>query len=319
MTCLRCKHDGAKRFGTYGRLRIQRYRCNSCRSTFTQPRRRPLGRHSIEVSKAVQVVTLLTEGMSVRAVSRVTGVHKTTILALLQTVGEKCQRITDKLIRNLKPRFVQADELWSFVHTKEAHRGKDDPKEWGDQYTFLALDSESKLIMSSHVGKRDAANALAFVRDLSERISTLHNFQITTDGFKPYLNAVEEYFGGSVDFAQLIKVYGRAEGQAPDWYSPTKVIDAIPVVVSGDPKEERISTSHVERVNLSVRMTLRRFTRLTNAFSKKLEGLKASVAMFTAFYNFVRVHQTLRVTPAMQAQLTDHVWNIQELLTWASE
>ena len=314
MTCLRCKHDGAKRFGTYGRLRIQRYRCNSCSSTFTQPRRRPLGRHSIEMSKAVQVISLLTEGMGVRAVTRITGVHKTTILSLLQTVGDKCQRVFDERVRNVKPRFVQADELWSYVHTKEAHLNSDDPQEWGDAYTFIGLDSESKLIISYHVGKRDGASALRFCRDLSERIDPAVRCQITTDGFKPYITAIEEYFGANVDYAQLIKIYGSPVGSAPDWYAPTRVVDAIPVAVTGNPKIERISTSHVERANLSVRMHLRRFTRLTNAFSKKLDNLKAAVSLYMAFYNFVRVHQTLRLTPAMEAGLTDHIWTIQELL-----
>jgi transposase-like protein/IS1 family transposase len=319
MTCLRCQHGIAKRFGTYGRLRIQRYRCNSCRATFTEPRQKPLGRHSIELSKAVQVVTLLTEGMGIRAISRVTGVHKTTILALLATVGEKCERVFDRTVRNVRPRFVQADELWSFVHTKEGHLGSDDPREWGDAYTFMALDSETKLILSYHVGKRDGASAMRFVSDLNDRISPLHRCQITTDGFRPYIAAIEECFGANVDFAQLLKLYGKTEGEAPDWYSPTKVVATVPIPVSGNPKMARISTSHVERANLSVRMHLRRFTRLTNAFSKKLSNLKAAVSLFMAFYNFVRVHQSLRVTPAMQAGLTDHIWNLQELLTWASE
>jgi transposase-like protein/IS1 family transposase len=314
MTCLRCKHDGAKRFGTYGRLRIQRYRCNSCNSTFTQPRRRPLGRHSIELSKAVQVISLLTEGMSVRAISRLTEVHKTTILALLVTVGGKCRHVFDAHVRNVKPRFVQADEIWSFVHSKEAHLSTDDPKEWGDAYTWFALDSESKLILSYHVGKRDGVSALAFIGDLSERIAPMWRCQITTDGFKPYIGAIEEHFGANVDYAQLLKLYGRIEGTAPDWYSPTKVISTIPIAVSGNPQIDRISTSHVERANLSLRMHLRRFTRLTNAFSKKLDNLKAAVSLYMAFYNFVRVHQTLRITPAMQAGLTDHIWTIQELL-----
>jgi transposase-like protein/IS1 family transposase len=314
MTCLRCQHGIAKRFGTYGKLRIQRYRCNSCKATFTLPRRKPLGRHSIELSKAVQVISMLTEGVSVRAISRLTGVHKTTILSLLETVGAKCQRIFDTKIRNLRPRFVQADEVWSFVHTKEGHRSPDDPTEWGDAYTFIALDSKTKLILSYHVGKRDGESALQFIRDLSERIDHRWRSQITTDGFKPYIAAIEEYFGANVDYAQLIKLYGRTEGEAPEWYAPSRVVEAIPVCVSGDPKIERISTSHVERSNLSVRMHLRRFTRLTNGFSKKLDGLKAAIALYMTWYNFCRVHQTLRITPGMEASLTDHIWTIEELL-----
>jgi IS1 family transposase len=221
----------------------------------------------------------------------------------------------DTQVRSLKPRYIQCDELYSFIHTRQPNLQVGDPREWGDTYTFLGLDSESKLILSYHVGKRNGASALEFVRDLSERIHPNWRCQISTDGFKPYINAIEEYFGASVDYAQLLKIYGRVQGEPPDWYVPTRVLDAIPVTVSGNPKIERISTSHVERANLSVRMHLRRFTRLTNAHSKTLLHLKAAVSLFIAFYNFVRVHQTLRVTPAMQATIADHVWTLEELIT----
>lgn len=314
MTCLKCNHGTAKRFGTYGRFRIQRYRCNTCRATFTQPRHRPLGRHTIELSKAVQVVSMLTEGMSVRAISRLTGVHKTTILSLLLTVGEKCRCVFETHVRNLRPRFIQADELFCFVHTKQGHLRVGDPREWGDAYTWLALDSETKLILSYYVGKRDSASAFAFVRDLNERIDSMHRPQITTDGFKPYINAIEEYFGANVDYAQLLKIYGKAETQGPEWYAPTEVVDAIPVVVSGNPKIERISTSHVERANLSVRMHLRRFTRLTNAHSKDLPHLKAAVSLYMTWYNFCRIHSSLRVTPAMASGISNEIWSLNQLL-----
>ena len=209
---------------------------------------------------------------------------------------------------------MQADELFCFVHTKQAHLDPDAPKEWGDTYTWLALDSETKLILSYHVGKRDGASAVEFVRDLSERIDPMHRPQITTDGFRPYVNAIEEYFGANLDFAQLIKIYGRSESTAGEWHAPVEVVDAIPVVVTGNPKIERISTSHIERMNLSVRMHLRRFTRLTSGFSKKLGHLKAAVSLLLCWYNFCRVHQTLRVTPAMESNLTDHIWTLEELL-----
>jgi transposase-like protein/IS1 family transposase len=214
MTCIRCLHGVAKRFGTYGRLRIQRFRCKTCKATFTQPRQHPLGRHYISTEKACQIVTLLTEGMSVRAVSRITGVHKNTILSLLVTVGDKCRRVFDTRVRNVRTRFVQADELWSYVHTKDGHLGPDDPEEWGDAYTWIALDSETKMVLSYHVGKRDAESAFILARDLSERITG--RFQITTDGFKPYISAIEDCFGSEVDYAQLIKIYGRAKTEGPD-------------------------------------------------------------------------------------------------------
>jgi IS1 family transposase/transposase-like protein len=313
MTCLKCQHGIAKRFGTYGRKGVQRYRCRTCSATFSVRPANPLGNHTLDLSKAVQVISLLTEGMSVRAISRVTGVHKTTILSLLATVGGKCRRIFDRYVRDVKPRFIQADELWAYVHTKEGHLMPGDSNEWGDAYTWIAMDSETKLILSYYIGQRDAASAFEFVRDLSERIAT-GRFQITTDGLRAYVDAIEQYFGASVDFAQLLKVYGKVTGEGPDWYAPTKVVDIVPVPISGNPKPERISTSHIERANLSVRMHLRRFTRLTNGFSKKLENLKLTVALYMTWFNFCRVHQTLRVTPAMEAGLTDHIWSVEELI-----
>ena len=316
MTCIRCKHQEAKRFGTYGRHKIQRYRCPACKPTFSEPRQKPLGRHYISTESAAQIITLLLEGMSVRAVSRITGVHQGTILSLLLTVGNKSRRLFDSCVRNIRPRFVQADELWTFVHTKEGHLHGDVPKEWGDQYVWMAIDSETKMVLSYLVGKRDASNCIEFVRDLSERVTS--RFQITTDGLNIYRNAIEEYFGADVDFAQLLKLYGKANPEGPEWYNPTKVVATVPIPVSGNPKLEHISTSHVERANLSVRTHLRRFTRLSLGFSKTLEHLTAAVHLYMAFFNFCRVHQTLRVTPAMQAGISDHVWSVAELLTWAS-
>jgi IS1 family transposase len=218
-------------------------------------------------------------------------------------------------VRNLKPRYVQADEAWTFVQKKQKRLKFDDPDDYGDQYVWLALDSESKVIISQHVGKRDGGNAYELARDLRDRIADFHRFQLTTDGLEGYVPAVEEAFGADIDFAQLVKLYATPRTDGPDWFRPSaRVTTMIPTPITGDPDFKRISTSHIERVNLTVRMQMRRFTRLTNGFSKKLENLKAAVAVFVAFYNFCRVHQTLRVTPAMQAGLTDHVWTLQELL-----
>jgi IS1 family transposase/transposase-like protein len=313
MTCIRCQHGTAKRFGTYGRRKIQRYRCKSCSATFSAPRRKPLGNHYLPIEKAVQIISLLTEGVSVRAIARLTGIHKTTILSLLLTVGQKCRRLFDEKIRNIRPRYVQADEIWTFVHTKEGHLTADDPAEWGDAYVWIALDSQTKLVISYYVGKRDAASAQEFVSDLSGRVAG--RFQITTDGLRAYIPVIEEYFGADIDFAQLLKLYGKAQAEGPDWYNPTKVIATVPTPVSGHPDLKRISTSHVERNNLTLRMQLRRFTRLTNGFSKKLENLKAAVSLYMAWYCFCRVHQTLRMTPAMEAGLSDHIWSISDLLS----
>jgi IS1 family transposase len=252
------------------------------------------------------------EGMSVRAVSRVTGAHQGTILSLLLTVGNKCRNLFDSRVRGIHPRFVQADELWCFVHTKEGHLSQDDPQEWGDAYIWMAIDSETKMVLSYLTAKRDSASAYAFIRDLSERVTG--RFQITTDGLRSYVPAIEEYFGAGVDFAQLIKLYGTTDGEAPDWYSPSQVKATIPIPISGNPNPRYISTSHVERANLSVRTHLRRFTRLSLGFSKSLPHLKAAVDLYMLYFNVCRVHSRLRVTPAMQAGLTDHIWTVKELL-----
>lgn len=316
MTCIRCKHSEANRFGFHGRNRIQRFRCPACKATFSEPRQKPLGRHYISTEKAVRIVTLLLEGMSVRAVSRFTGTHQGTILSLLLTVGKKARNLFDSRVRNIRPRFVQADELWTFVHTKEAHLHGDVPKAWGDQYIWMAIDSETKMVLSYLVAKREGASAYDFIKDLSERVTG--RFQITTDGLRSYVPAIEEYFGADIDFAQLLKLYGTRDGEGPEWYNPSKVTATIPISISGNPKMERISTSHVERANLSVRTHLRRFTRLSLGFSKTLEHLTAAIHLYMAFFNFCRVHQSLKVTPAMEAGIADHVWTVQELLTWAS-
>lgn len=179
---------------------------------------------------------------------------------------------------------------------------------------WIALDSETKAVLSYYIGKRDGFSAYEFIGDLRQRVAENHRCQLTTDGLDGYILAVEEHFGTDVDFAQLVKMYTTPNTSGPDWFRPSKVVRAIPTPISGDPDFSRISTSHIERTNLTLRMQMRRFTRLTNGFSKKLGNLKAAVAVFMAWYNFCRVHQTLRVTPAMQAGLTDHVWSIGELL-----
>lgn len=228
--------------------------------------------------------------------------------------GERCQNVLDRYMQDLRPRHVQADELWTFVHTKEDHLTSGDSDEWGDTYIWLALDNDTKLLISHLVGKRDAASANAFVSDFSRRLRPMWRCQFTSDGYRPYIEAVESAFGVDIDFAQLVKIYGKPDNAGPDWYGPSEVIDAVPTTISGDPDEAHISTSHIERANLSFRTQLRRFTRLALGFSKSLDNLKAAVAVYVAFYNLCRVHRTLRITPAMEAGLTDHVWNIEELL-----
>lgn len=315
MTCPKCQHQNTKKFG-YTRAKVQRFRCRDCSATFSPAQEKHLGRHTLPLEDAERVIALLCEGVSIRAISRLTGVHKTTILSLLLTVGAKCATLFDERVQNLKPRYVQADEAWTFVQKKQKRLRHDDPAERGDQYLWIALDSESKLVMTYHVGKRDHLNAHTFISDLNRRIVPHHRFQITTDGLEGYVPAIEEAFGSDVDFAQLIKNYAAPTTSGPDWFRPSaRVVSITTKEIIGQPKAERISTSHLERANRTWRMQLRRFTRLTDAFSKKLINLEASVAIFMAFYNFCRVHQTLRVTPAMEAGLTDKIWSIRDLLT----
>ena len=253
---------------------------------------------------------MMLEGVSVRAISRLTGLHKHTILALMNTASERARQLLDSRVRNISPRFVQMDEMWAYIHTREPHLNEGDPDEWGSTMLWLALDSESKLIITHHIGSRNGINAHAFVSDLRSR--TDGRYQVTSDQYNAYVGAMREHFGQNVDFAQLRKIYSSGTGDG--WYGSGHVLGAVPHVKIGKPDFTRISTSHVERTNLSVRMHLRRFTRLTNAFSKTLANLKDAVALYVAFYNFCRVHQTLRATPAMAAGLTDHAWSIAELL-----
>jgi IS1 family transposase len=297
----------------YGRDKVHRFRWSSRRATFSPHRRHRFGNHTVDFEKVVQVILLLLEGMSIRAVSRFTGMHKRTILSCLVLAGRRCQSLLNSRVRNLRPRFAQFDELWTFVHTKEAHLSFDDPDEWGDAYTWIALDADTKLVISHLVPKRDAESANNFIADYSSRVAGIH--QATSDGFRPYIEAIETYFGADINYAQLIKMYGRPENAGPDWYRPGKVIATVPTPIRGHPDEAHIRTSHVERSNLNFRTHLRRFTRLVNAFSKRLENLKAAVALYVAWYNMCRVHMRLRVTPAIEAGIADHVWSLRELIT----
>jgi IS1 family transposase len=267
--------------------------------------------NALSIEKRIQVISALVEGNSIRSTERMTEAHRDTIMRLLVRVGENCARLLDEKMRHLPCRVIQCDEIWSFVYVKQRHLNGDHDREMmGDQYIFVALDPESKLIPTFRVGKRTPENAYYFMADLQERLA--HRVQLTTDGFRPYLTAVEDTFGADVDYAMLVKLYGSPR-EAEERYSPDEIVQAVPIPVTGNPKPSYISTSHVERQNLTIRMQLRRFTRLTNAFSKKLENLKAAIALHFAYYNFCRIHQTLRVTPAMAAGVAETVCGIGEL------
>ncbi|MGH9607780.1 MAG: IS1 family transposase [Terracidiphilus sp.] len=266
----------------------------------------------------VQVVKCLCEGMSIRSTVRMTGVAKNTVAALLVEMGCACAKYHHAHVRNLRVRRLQCDEIWSFVGAKQKNASPDQKNGgWGDVWTWTALDADSKLCVSYLVGGRDTGWATDFAFDIRERI--VGRPQITTDCHKPYLAAIEMAFGENVDYAQLHKIYGASNDTPEARYSPAKCIGCDMKTVIGEPDYAHVSTSYVERQNLTMRMSMRRFTRLTNGFSKKIDNHGHAVALYFMFYNFCRVHQTLRVTPAMEAGLTDHVWDVGELIALLPE
>ena len=260
-----------------------------------------------------QIITLLCEGMAIRAISRVTGASKNTIAKLLADAGRACAEYQDGALRNLPCKRVQLDEIWSFVYAKNDNvkHAKAAPEGAGDAWTWTAICADTKLLINVLVGGRDTDYALYFVDDLRGRLA--NRVQITSDGHKPYLTAIDTAFGEDADYAMLQKLYG-ADPQAEKRYSPAQCIGAVKKVVSGRPDPKHISTSFAERQNLTMRMHMRRFTRLTNAFSKKLENHTYAVALHQMFYNFVRIHQTLKVTPAMAAGVTDKLWEVSDII-----
>lgn len=268
------------------------------------------------MAKRVQILGCLTEGMSLRATSRLADVSINTVTKLLVDVGAACELYQIEKIVGIKAKRIQCDEIWSFVGAKEANTPPNVRGQLGrgDVYTWVALDADSKLVISWNVGKRTTEYAVAFMKDVASRLA--NRVQLTTDGHKGYLVAVDEAFGIDVDYAMLQKLYGgmqNNQAQAQHRYSPGKCIGAIKGEVTGNPDMAHVSTSHVERQNLTMRMQMRRFTRLTNAFSKKVENHAHAVALHYMFYNFARIHKTLRVTPAMQAGVADHVWSLEDI------
>lgn len=260
-----------------------------------------------------KIVACLVEGNSIRATVRLTGASKNTIAKLLRDLGAACSAYQDKTFRNLTCRRLQCDEIWSFVGCKQKNVTPDNKDNgWGDCWTWTAICADSKLIPCWFVGTRDGSAAYHFMHDLAGRLAS--RVQLTTDGHKAYLNAVEDAFGSEIDFAQLVKIYGNALEGGEVRYSPAICMGARKAVISGTPDRNHISTSYAERANLSMRMGMRRFTRLTNGFSKKLEQHENALALYFMFYNFCRIHQTLRVTPAMEAGVSDHVWSIEEII-----
>jgi IS1 family transposase len=262
-----------------------------------------------------KILSLLCEGMSIRAVSRITGAGKNTILRLLEDAGHACAAYQDRVLRNLQCERVQVDEIWSFVRIKNSNmaKAKVASHDAGDVWTWIALDADTKLIASFYIGDRGYGAAREFIDDLAERLA--HRVQLTSDGHHAYLRAVGGAFGGGIDYAMLVKIYGNDNSKSPERrYSPAECIGADKRPMIGNPDPAHISTSFAERQNLTMRMSMRRFTRLTNGFSKKIENHACAVALHAMFYNFVRVHQTLKTTPAKAAGITTRIWKMEDLV-----
>ncbi len=261
----------------------------------------------------VRIVHALVEGNSIRATARMCGCSKNTVLKLLVSMGSLCEGLHHDLVRGVHAAHVQCDEIWSFVGMKQKRVPEERKDEYGigDAWTWTALDADSKLAISYLVGLRDAKYANDFIRDVADRV--VDRVQLTTDGHKVYLEAVEGSFGNDIDYAMLIKLYGSERADEAR-YSPAECTGTDKRPVTGHPDPEHISTSYIERQNLTMRMSIRRFTRLTNAFSKKVRNHECAIALHFMHYNFCRVHRSLRVTPAMEAGIADHVWEIGELV-----
>lgn len=264
--------------------------------------------------KQVQVVAALVEGSSINSTVRMTGVSKPTILKLLADLGTACAEYQNKTIRNLTCKRIQCDEIWSFCFAKDKNLSEEMKGKFGfgSVWTWTALDADSKLMVSYLVGERSTPYAIKFISDLAARLA--HRVQVTTDGHRPYLQAIDGAFGADVDYAMLEKIYSAPPSQGATRYSPAECCGTKTHRISGNPDKDHISTSYVERMNLQIRMNMRRFTRLTNAHSKKVANHVHALSLYFMFYNFARIHQTLRVTPAMQAGISSHVWSIEEII-----
>lgn len=315
MLCAKC--NSILRKHGFNQNRVQRFRCSVCLKVYLAPCPRPFGKMKLPTKKGLACLQSLLEGMSIRSTERITGIHRDTILDLLTTAGTKCEQLLNNRICKVPVIEVQADEVWCFVKMKERTKLSQSITDdhIGTAYTFIALESKSKLILAWHLGQRTYDDTEIFTNKID--YATSGHFQICTDGFKPYRTAIDSTLGTRVDFGQVVKTFkaGFKSQTSTDQrrYSPTKIFSIGRFNVIGVP--QNISTSHIERFNLTLRMQVRRFTRLTNAFSKKWENLHSALALYFAYYNFCRKHSSIKCTPAMAAGLTDHAWSIEELLS----
>jgi IS1 family transposase len=273
--------------------------------------------NALTTDRRSQIIRLLVEGNSIRSITRICDVSKNTVTKLLVDIGRACQQFHNEHVVNVKSERVQCDEIWSFCYAKQKNVTQDMPEGSGDVWTWTAIDADSKLIVSWFVGDREAGSAYEFMNDVAERLA--NRVQLTTDGHRAYLTAVERAFDNDIDFAQLVKMYGGSEGgnDQEKKYSPAECTGCKKTRITGDPNPKFVSTSYVERQNLTMRMHMRRFTRLTNGFSKKVENHGYAIALHFVYYNFCKIHKSLSITPAMQAGLTKRVMSIEDIANLA--
>lgn len=268
--------------------------------------------NKLSLDRRTKIISCLVEGNSIRSTERMTETHRDTIMRLMVQVGTGCEKLLNETMRNLTCERLQMDEIWTYVGKKQAQVNPwEDKSRVGDQWTFVAIDADTKIVPAYRIGKRDLATARLFMNDLADRLD--NRVQLSSDALAAYVDATSEAFGDNVDFGRIIKHY-EAGPDSAGRYSPPRVVRASREVIYGDPDQKHISTSYVERQNLTMRMSMRRFTRLTNAFSKKVENLRAAVALHFAHYNLVRMHKTLRCTPAMAAGVSKTLWSLEELV-----
>ncbi len=310
ITCIKCESTNLVGYGKT-KAGTPRFKCRDCGKVFCPPKPKgPLGDMRLTLKEAASICRLMVEGMSIRSIERITGHHRDTVLKLLVLVGEKCERIMAEKVRGVSATYIQCDEVYCFVQCKQR---KSISPLTGQQFAFTALDAETKMLLAYSIGKRDSATAHDLMHQLAKRIEDAP--EITTDAFAAFVNAIESAFLGDVHYTQLNKQFHAEFDPGRARYSPAKLISQAKQIIFGSPDKDLASTSHVERANLTIRMHMRRFTRLTNAFSKKLENLKAAFALHAVWYNFVRVHQTLRCTPAQEAGIEASIWEMEDVVT----
>lgn len=313
-TCGGCGSEGRR----FGRTRNgnQRFQCLACRKTFSAAPARLFGAMTVNEDKALLALQLLVEGNSIRSTERITGIDRNTIMRLLVVAGERCERVMSEKIQNLPAEHLELDEVWSYVgcHQKRIRPDVGEPRLRGDQYTFIALEGRSKLVMAWHLGKRDGRNTEQFIEKVRHATSSDNLFDVSTDAFAPYEKAIERGLFDRANHAQIVKLFSHMVEEGRERYSPAAFVAVAKDAISGMPDLDRATTSHIERKNGSLRQWCKRLTRLTYAYSKKWEHHHAALALHFAYYNFCRVHRSLKVTPAMEHGIASTIWTLRDLL-----